>query len=153
MLLCIFLLSVVQLEFEFFEFKFNLNWFDSKFKENLFLLPFFFSAQPAQLSFFSFSFYCQPTLPFFFPWPKDQPVAARFPFSSGPARPMPLPSLAATARRDPHAYPRPHARPGLGSGFFAEDQDGHMIIKLEDDLNRCFIHDVNDGYFMCLFMV
>ena len=30
--------------------------------------------------------------------------------------------------------------------------DPHMIIKLEDDLNRCFIHDVNDGYFICLFM-
>ena len=30
--------------------------------------------------------------------------------------------------------------------------DPHMIIELEDDLNRCFIYDVDDGYFICLFM-
>ena len=30
--------------------------------------------------------------------------------------------------------------------------DPHMIIELEDDLNQCFIYDVDDGYFICLFM-
>ena len=30
--------------------------------------------------------------------------------------------------------------------------DPHMIIKLEDDLNRCFIYDVDDGYFIYLFV-
>ena len=30
--------------------------------------------------------------------------------------------------------------------------DPHMIIELEDDLNRCFIYDVDDGYFMYLFV-
>ena len=30
--------------------------------------------------------------------------------------------------------------------------DPRMIIELEDDLNRCFIYDVDDGYFICLFM-
>ena len=30
--------------------------------------------------------------------------------------------------------------------------DPHMINELEDDLNRCFIYDIDDGYFICLFM-
>ena len=30
--------------------------------------------------------------------------------------------------------------------------DPHMIIKLEDDLNRCFIYDVDDSYFIYLFV-
>ena len=30
--------------------------------------------------------------------------------------------------------------------------DPYMIIELEDDLNQCFIYDVDDGYFICLFM-
>ena len=30
--------------------------------------------------------------------------------------------------------------------------DPHMIIELEDDLNRCFIYDVDDGYFIYLFV-
>ena len=30
--------------------------------------------------------------------------------------------------------------------------DPHMIIELEDDLNRCFIYDVDDDYFICLFI-
>ena len=30
--------------------------------------------------------------------------------------------------------------------------DPHMIIELEDDLNRCFIYDADDGYFIYLFV-
>ena len=30
--------------------------------------------------------------------------------------------------------------------------DPHMIIELEDDLNWCFIYDVDDGYFIYLFV-
>ena len=30
--------------------------------------------------------------------------------------------------------------------------DPHMIIEFEDDLNRCFIYDVDDGYFIYLFV-
>ena len=30
--------------------------------------------------------------------------------------------------------------------------DPHMIIELEDDLNRCFIYDVDDDYFIYLFV-
>ena len=30
--------------------------------------------------------------------------------------------------------------------------DPHMIIELKDDLNRCFIYDVDDSYFIYLFV-